>query len=256
MYTIFSFLGKQRYLQDKLLYELGISKKELTKLFIIEISIIGVIAGLFSLILGYFLATKSLVYFNQLITTFYFYFSASQIYIDPLLIAKLIIVIGLSLYFGYLSYKRHIIEKEKTLVYTGIVLIALISTCLITVILYPNKLIGFILTLIFLLLMFKFSSWTMALASKFNHIQQRSLFLKMSTESINKDRFSHSIIVYVISLSLGLILSMGLFINSFEFSLLKWLDTVVYHDVYIQHKLNSIKNPYHYQNLILINLNH
>ncbi len=247
MIQFFRFLGKQREPQFDQLFKLGISKSTIKQLFLIEIGVISLITTILALIFSKVLAQLSLGTFNQLITMFYFRLSATQIHYHWLIILKTFLASITAFSVAYLSY-FHGKGFGKNI--SKVILISLTSILFIFIGLgiifyYPQRLIVVIAAFSVIAGFFGVCVGSISFIghSLRRLTNDRFIYFKMARDTLLKDPLSYGAIVFVISLSAGLVISMSIFIHSFSNTIDSWLRSVTFHDVYIQHQSNSIQSP-------------
>ncbi|MEK9726786.1 MAG: FtsX-like permease family protein [Candidatus Margulisiibacteriota bacterium] len=247
MIQFFRFLGKEREIQFNQLYKLGISKTRIRQVFFIEIGIIAILTTLSALVFAKFLAQISLNTFNQLITMFYFRLNATQILYTPTIILKASLASTIAFIIAYVSffYAKSFGKHLKTVIQISLVSLIAIAVGIITVF-YTAKRV--LLGLAAVAIIGGFFGICIGCVSFMGHAlrrieSDRLIPFKMARDTLLKDPLSYGAIVFVISLAAGLVISMSIFIHSFSSTVKSWLNTVTFHDVYIQHQSNTIQYP-------------
>ena len=190
----------------------------------------------------------SLDLFNTLVSTFYFLISTSQVSFDLLIILKIVSVLFIAMGLAFWSIVHKLQGKRRTLTVGKLLFLATILIILgiygisfiqgNTVFLF---LIGASLLLGFLCLCI---ACIMLITRRLKGIRSKTFLpFKMTRTVLRKDATSYGLISFVLSLTLGLIICMGIFVESFRVSVSTWLDKVMVHSVYIQDKQNDINFP-------------
>jgi putative ABC transport system permease protein len=241
----FRFIGYQRLQQVDALFKLGVSKLRLAKVIAAECSIIAVLVFLTAMLVGWGIATVGLSIFNQTISTFYLQLSSSALVITPLLLIKMAVVVGLAVVLSYFSMTRKLFLKPQPLkkgwlAMIGCSCVAVAMTALkIPLSEWQVFATGAMLISGFACLTFVVIEQVTGSLSAIKN--QKLLFFKMAKTSLQQDTVSYGIITFVIGVSLSLIVCMGIFVESFRTSVSQWLNNVIIHDIYIQHKANDIQ---------------
>ena len=247
MIQFFRFLAKQRAPMFRQLFQLGISSRVIKQLFIAEIGIIAVFTNGMAMALAYFIATFSLDLFNQIVTMFYFKLTSTSLILHWSIIGKAIIASAASFFVAYISYFYGKAFGHNIQQIIRIGFLSLLFICLgIGIIFYfPHR---WLVIFSAVSIIGGFFGLCVASTSFVGHALRRvkSSYLvpfKMSRDTLLNDPLSYGAIIFVISLSAGLIISMSIFVSSFSNTVKSWLDTVTFHDIYIQHQANTIQNP-------------
>ena len=247
MIQFFRFLGKEREVQFNQLYKLGVSKTRIRQLFFIEIGIIALLTTLSALLFAKFLAQISLSTFNQLITMFYFRLNATQIMYTPMIVLKTSLASTIAFIVAYISffYAKSFGKRLKTVIQISLISLIAITLGILTVFYTAERL---LLGLAAMAIIGGFFGICIGSVSFIGHVlrrvkSERLIPFKMARDTLLKDPLSYGAIVFVISLAAGLVISMSIFIHSFSSTVKSWLNTVTFHDVYIQHQSNTIQYP-------------
>ena len=247
MIQFFRFLGKQREPQFDQLYKLGISERRIKQLFFIEIGIISIVTTILALFFAKFISQLSLGTFNQLISLFYFQLNATDIYYNSLIIFK---ACGATLVAFSVAYFSYFYGKKFGNHLPSVIRISLFSVCFILIGLglifyYPERIVVVFAAICVVAGFFGVSVGSTSFLGHFLRriSTPRLVYFKMARDTLLKDPLSYGAIVFVIALASGLVISMTIFIHSFSWTIKSWLDTVTFHDYYIQHQSNTIQYP-------------
>ncbi len=247
MIQFFRFLGKQREPQFDQLFKLGISERRIKQLFFIEIGIISVVTTALALIFAKFISQLSLGTFNQLISLFYFQLNATDIYYSGLIIIKACAATAVAFTVAYFSYfyGKQFGKHLPSVIRISLLSIVFIFLGLALIFYYPERI---IVVLAAILVVAGFFGVSVGSTSFIGHFLRRIktpklVHFKMARDTLLKDPLSYGAIVFVIALASGLVISMTIFIHSFSWTIKSWLDTVTFHDYYIQHQSNTIQYP-------------
>ena len=241
----FRFIGYQRLEQVDTLFKLGVSKVRLAKVIAVECVCIAVVVLCTATLSGWAIATAGLSLFNHTISTFYLQLSSSALVVTPVLFIKMVIVVVVALLLSYFSITRQLFSKPQQLKkgWLAILGCAFVAGAILAL-KFPLRewqvfTIGAVLIGGFACLSFALIWHLTGLLSGIKN--QKLIFLKMAKTSLQKDTVSYGIIAFVIGLSLSLIVCMGIFVESFRTSVSEWLNSVIKHDIYLQHKANDIQ---------------
>ncbi|MGC6366699.1 MAG: ABC transporter permease [Candidatus Marinamargulisbacteria bacterium] len=247
MIQFFRFLGKERQPLFSTLFQLGVNQQTIKQLFMIEMLLISIGTVVLALTAATGIAKLSLTTFNQVITMFYFKLNATNVMLHWSIIVKTIIATTVAFGVAYISffYGQSFGNSNKQVRRVGLVSAIAVPYGLLLITKIPTPItviIGSILVL------FGFFGLSIGCIGFIGHAlrritSHRGIRFKMTRDTLLKDPLSYGAIVFVIALSGGLILSMNIFIKSFSTTVFDWLDTVTFHDVYIQHNANSIQYP-------------
>ena len=243
----FRFIGFQRLEQVEALFKLGVSKRKLARVIGIECLIVASLVFIGAIGTGYCIAFSGVSIFNQTVSTFYLNLTPTNLQFSASLILKLISIVILSVAISYLSITRKLFARPLRLnrfwlsISSLLMMIIPIGVLQLTLSEWQLFAIGAYLISGFLLfsiaVILSFSKWLSRLKTP------KLVFFKMARSSLEKDPVSYGIIAFVIGLSLGLIVCMGVFVESFRTSVSTWLNQVIKHELYIQHKTNAIQFP-------------
>tara|TARA_B100001121_G_scaffold95670_1_gene84613 strand:+ start:18780 stop:21227 length:2448 start_codon:yes stop_codon:yes gene_type:complete len=247
MIQFFRFLAKQRAFMFTQLFQLGVSTRIIKKIFIAEVGIIALFSNVSALIIAYFIAIYSLDLFNQIITMFYFKLSSTKLVMHWSIILKSILASFGSFVFAYIGYfyGKAFGHHIRPIIKIGFVSLFFISFGIGTIFYYPSR---WLVIFSAIAMISGFFGLCVSSISFIGHAlrrikSQRFVAFKMCRDTLLNDPLSYGAIVFVISLSAGLIISMSIFVSSFSNTVKSWLDTVTFHDIYIQHPANTIQNP-------------
>jgi putative ABC transport system permease protein len=247
MIQFFRFLSKQRTRMFEQLYQLGVSSRTIKTLFIQEVGIIAIITNIISLALGYIIATFSLDLFNQIITMFYFKLSSTQLMLHWSIILKAIIASLASFLVATISYfyGKTLGHRLVPMAWMGYGSCSIIAISLGTLLAYPHRWLVMMSTVAMIAGFFGLCISSMSFIGYWlGRIRDhRWVAFKMCRDTLRRDPLSYGAIVFVISLSAGLVISMSLFVSSFSHTVKSWLNTVTFQDIYIQHPANTIQYP-------------
>ncbi|MEK9657280.1 MAG: ABC transporter permease [bacterium] len=237
----FSFIHYKRRNLYKTFTLLGATPFMMVRARILELIFLSIICTILGLAFSLMIASYSLGIFNQLIQTFYFYMDAQQIILTPLLIIK---AFGVSVMASLLSC----ITINSPLRYSqairfiimSILLLGLSFICLVSII---NKWTGIAATFLMIgsscvLAVSLMGVLSSLIQTKTPHTWWR---MRLAAESFKKAWQGVGVIVFVIALALGLIFSMIIYVNSFKTSVSTWLDRTLSKDIYIQHRLSTLR---------------
>lgn len=255
MIQFFRFLAKQRAPMFDQLFQLGINETVIKRLFILEVGIIAIVTNGSALLLGALIAKNSLDVFNQMVSMFYFNVTGEDILFHWSIVLKAVIASLGSFSVAYVSYfyGKGIGHQPFRMIQIGLggSVLVMIGLCIMLQYPLPWVVIGSSLLIIGGFLGVCVGSMSMIGHALRRIKHPRLVPFKMCRDTLLNDPLSYGAIVFVISLSAGLIISMSVFVSSFSTTVKSWLDTVTFHDIYIQHQANSIQVPVALPNSVL-----